>query len=367
MSPFALNLEKTTSETITVELEPALNGFGSTLLVAKDDNEPGIHDWVRRTQRRMTPEELSRHKLVMIGLFYAVMPRQRGLSFPAYLAQLEAQPPSVFRENLLQSYAGIFPHDCEPDQHVEVVRWDEVLSSSSNYVAFLKSRFTEAHVDVDIETRAYQYVMDVAAMKQLIVGHLRWFWRNHLEAEWERVRPMLQESVRAFQQAGLSGMSRREAVSFVTGQDWEDSKWPEGLEKAGRVVMIPNAHIGPYIQRSLVDDSYYIFFGARQPEGDGVRIPELDRAEIVARLSALADDTRLQILQMIVENGEMRAQEIIDATGLSQPSVSRYLTQLTAAGYLQERRSNGAKAYTLNRDRVEKTLKAVSAFLLDRT
>src|SRR5512134_677160 len=111
--PFALNLEKTTPETLSVELEPALNAFGSTLLVAKDDNEPGINDWVRRTQRHMTPEELGRHKLVMIGLFYAVMPRQRGLSFPAYLAHLESQAPSVFRENLLQSYAGIFPRDCD--------------------------------------------------------------------------------------------------------------------------------------------------------------------------------------------------------------------------------------------------------------
>jgi DNA-binding transcriptional ArsR family regulator len=303
----------------------------------------------------------------MIGLFYAVAPRQRWNSFPTYLAHLEEQPPSIFRENLLESYAGIFPEHCTPEQHVEVVQWDEVLSSSSSYVAFLKSRFTEAHIDVEIETRAYQYVMDVAAMKQLIVDHLRWFWKNHLESEWNRVQPMLHESVKAFQRVDLSSMSRFEAVRFVTGQDLEESKWAQGLEKASRVVLIPNAHIGPYIQRSMVDDSIYIFFGARQPEGDGVRIPELDRAEIVARLSALADDTRLQILQMVVDNGEMRSQEIIDATGLSQPSVSRYLTQLTAAGFLHERRSNGSKAYTLNRDRIEKTLKAVSAFLLDRS
>jgi DNA-binding transcriptional ArsR family regulator len=365
--PFALNLEKTRPEALTVELEPALNAFGSTLLVAKDESEPGIHEWVRRTQVAMTPEELGRHKLVMIGLFYAVAPRHRWPSFPAYLAHLEQQQPSVFRENLLESYAGIFPEDCTPEQHVEVVQWDEVLSSPASYVAFLKSRFTEAHIDVEIETRAYQYVLDTAAMKQLIVDHLRWFWKNHLEVEWKRVQPMLEESVRAFQRAGLNDMSRLDAARFITGQDLEESKWGRGLDQAERVVLIPNAHIGPYLQRSVVGDAIYIFFGARQPEGDGVRVPELDRAELVARLSALADDTRLQILQMVIENGEMRSQDIIDSTGLSQPSVSRYLTQLTAAGYLQERRSSGAKLYSLNRDRVEKTLKAVSAFLLDRS
>jgi DNA-binding transcriptional ArsR family regulator len=366
MAPFALNLEKTSGQAMAVQLEPALNPFVSALLVAKDDSDPGIHEWVRRVQAKMTPEEYGRHKLVMIGLHYAVAPRQRFPSFPAYLAHLEQQLPSVFRENLLESYAGISSEACEPEQHVDVVEWDQVLSSASSYVAFLKTRFTADHIDVELETRAYQYVMDTAAMKQLILDHLRWFWKNYLEQEWQRVQPLLLESVKAFQQVDLSGMSRLEAARFITGQDLQENKWSQGLDQAGRLVFIPNAHIGPYLQRSMAGDTVYIFFGARQPEG-GVRVPELDRAEIVARLSALADDTRLHILQMVIENKQMRSQEIIDATGLSQPSVSRYLTQLTAAGYLQERRSSGAKIYTLHRDRVEKTLKAVSAFLLDRS
>jgi DNA-binding IclR family transcriptional regulator len=67
---------------------------------------------------------------------------------------------------------------------------------------------------------------------------------------------------------------------------------------------------------------------------------------------------------MIAENGEMRSQDIIESVGLSQPSVSRYLTQLTVTGFLQERRVNGAKAYALNRDRIEKTLNAIRNFLL---
>ena len=112
------------------------------------------------------------------------------------------------------------------------------------------------------------------------------------------------------------------------------------------------------------DKKLAIIFGARQPENASVRIPELDRADIVARMSAIADDTRLMILQMISESGEMRSQDVIDAIGLSQPSVSRYLKQLTVTGYLQERRVNGAKAYTLNRNRIEKTLKAVHKYLL---
>jgi DNA-binding transcriptional ArsR family regulator len=153
----------------------------------------------------------------------------------------------------------------------------------------------------------------------------------------------------------------------VTGKEIGESKWDGEVEKSNELIFIPNPHIGPYIRATKVGENFYIYFGAHLPEGTETRIPELDRAEIVAKLSALADETRLHILQRIGETGQMRSQEIMEATSLSQPSVSRYLSQLTAAGYLQERRENGAKVYILNTDRLEKTLKAVNAFLLGRS
>jgi ArsR family transcriptional regulator len=178
---------------------------------------------------------------------------------------------------------------------------------------------------------------------------------------------MLEQSARAFNQIDVSDMTRLELVQFVTGKEFTEAKWGDELEKARELIFIPNAHIGPYIRAARVQDNFYIYFGAHLPEGSELHVPELDRAEIVARLSALADDTRLNILQMIAENGQMRSQEIMEAINLSQPSVSRYLTQLTATGYLQERRTNGAKVYILNQERIEKTLKAIHAFLLGRT
>lgn len=366
MSPFALELEKTGSNPMTVALEPTRNAFVSALLLANKVNEPGVHEWVERVRAKMSAEERDRHTLVMIGFFYATAPRRSWEDFSAYIDYLDRRPPSAFREILLKSYAGISRSwNAEKSQDVDV-DWDKVLSTSSSYVAFLKEHFEEEWVDEELEQRAYQYVLDPDAMKELIVGHLRWFWNNHLEAEWRRVRPMLEASVNAFRRVNLGHMSRVEAARFVTGQELSEDKWSEHLETAKGVFFVPNAHIGPYLQRLTARDTLYIFFGARQPEEEQVRIPELDRAEVVARLSALADDTRLHILQMVAERKEMRSQEVIDVTGLSQPSVSRYLTQLSAAGYLHERRENGAKVYSVNFDRIEKTLKATSAFLLNQ-
>ena len=94
-----------------------------------------------------------------------------------------------------------------------------------------------------------------------------------------------------------------------------------------------------------------------------MRSGRLTRTEILVRLSALTDDTRLQILRQIAENGELRSQEIIDGLELSQSAASRHLTQLTAAGYLKERRCDGAKCYSLNVERVSDTLQAVAGYL----
>jgi DNA-binding transcriptional ArsR family regulator len=318
----------------------------------------------------MSSEERFRHKLVTIGFHYAIMPQVPSMTFEAYLADLESTPPSVLRERLLKAYEkACYTEEAQKVKN-QPVDWEDALSSAKNYVDFLRTRFGEEHTDEEVETRAHEYVIDPAALKQLVTGHIRWFWKNYLESEWTRVRPMLEESARAFNQVDYGEMTRMEIIEFVTGKDvstetkWE-SKWGKELLTTKELIFVPNAHIGPYMRADQIQDTFYIYFGAHLPEGSDVRVPELDRAEIVSRISALADDTRLQILRMIAERGEMRSQEIMEEVNLSQPSVSRYLSQLTAAGFLQERRANGAKAYILNRDRIEKTLKAVSAFLLD--
>jgi ArsR family transcriptional regulator len=370
--PFALNLEKTTTNVSLVRIEPALNAFQSMLLISKAEDEPGIHEWAAKTRLQMSSEERFRHKLVTIGFHYSILPQAPGASFENYLSDLEATPPSILRERLLTAYSGICLTGNMAEAQSQPVDWEEVLSSSQNYVEFLRSRFGDELTDEEVETRAHEYVIDPAALKQLVTGHIRWFWKNYLQAEWTRVRPMLEESARAFNQIDYSDMTRTQVIEFITGKDIHseaklESKWGEALQTARELIFIPNAHIGPYIRADQIQDTFHIYFGAHLPEGSEVRVPELDRAEIVSRISALADDTRLQILQLIAENGEMRSQEIMEVVNLSQPSVSRYLSQLTAAGFLQERRANGAKAYILNEDRIEKTLQAVRAFLLSRS
>lgn len=361
--PLPANIEQPIREANLVALYPVRNAIASMMLVAKDEDMPGSGAWVAHMRTTLSNEELFNHRLVIIGFFHAILPENDFPSFSDYLDDLEQSDPVALRDKMLTTYAHICIN-CTEEVKTTKTDWDQVLASPENYVRFLVAHFGPDLVEKELELKAYEYVTDPPAMRKLIVDYLRWFWDEHLAEEWARTEPMLRESVKAFQSADLDSMTRLEMARYITGQDLDEEHWTQILSSAERVVFIPNPHIGPYVTRFHFRDTLGVIFGARLPEDASVRIPELDRAEIVARMSALADDTRLRILQMILEKGEMSSKDIIEAVGLSQPSVSRYLTQLTVTGFLQERRVNGAKAYALNRDRIEKTIKAVHKFLL---
>jgi len=357
--PFNLSLEKSPPTTASVRLDPVRNVIASMVLAAREEDS-GFAHWIHETRDRLTEEERFQHTLVMLGFYHVVAPDNEWASFPEYLDHLANSEP----QNMLNRMLAVYARMGSKTGKTEEVDWDSVLTSAESYVSFLLDRFGTDAVDQAVETHAYEYVIDPPAMKNLVIDHLTRMWNNIFETEWKRVEPMLVESVNAFQGSDLSRMDRFEAARFITGQDLDEERWRPTLEQARQVVFIPNAHIGPYVTHLPDANDLIVLFGARQPDNAATRVPELDRADIVIRLSALADDTRLQILQMIRDNGEMRAQEIIEATGLSQPSVSRYLGQLAATGHLQERRVNGAKSYTLNRERIARMLQAVSVFLL---
>ena len=67
----------------------------------------------------------------------------------------------------------------------------------------------------------------------------------------------------------------------------------------------------------------------------------------------------------ILEKKSVYASDIIKQLNLSQSAASRHLTQLSATGYLIERRCEGAKCYQLNFERVEATLHAIWTYLSD--
>ena len=364
-----------TAPPISVALEPAHNVLNSLLLLVRVDELSGLDTWVTRTAAALTPEQRRINQLVLVGVHFAIVPDRSFGSFPAYVDHLAALDPVILRNRVFNAYAQVTKEDDEcctpPDPTSEQMSIDIVplLEDVDLFLEFLKERFPIEHLDPEIESEAHRYLNDPPAMQALIVSHFRSMWEEFLSPEWDRVVPMLQASVDAFQQISLGDLSKLKAAERVLGRDIgreEDKYLKVALEHTERLIFVPSAHLGPYVGKFRSGDTLWVLFGARIPEGAQIHAPDLSRAEILVRLNALADDTRLRIIKLISEGGELRSQEIMVRLELSQSAASRHLKQLSATGYLNERRCEGAKCYTLNHKRIQDTLRALSAFLLGK-
>jgi len=352
---------------INVSLQPAHNVFYSMLLINKSEHSYGYNSWVQETLEKMTPQERHTHRLVMTGLFYATTPTQTWSSFNAFIDYLEALDPETLVDKLLDAYASLplvgescNTTDGKPAPYDKAV----ILSDAESFLGFLRTRFDEKYIDIELETEAYNFAIDPQSMQELIINHLKYMWEKYLAPEWQRVRPMLEDAVWAFRQIDFQGKSALEIAQMVTDQDLEGTFWEELLNNTDQVTFVPNIHTGPYLGKLVAGERTVIMFGARLPKGAHIYAPDLSRTEILVRLTALADDNRLRILKFIAQNGEQRSQDIMQALELSQSATSRHLKQLSATGYISERRCESAKCYRLNTERVDETLQAISAFLI---
>ncbi len=347
---------------IQVALEPARSAINSLMLLAKGTHLAGISDWVIDTQMAMSQDERKTNDLVMIGLHFVVLPMETWNSFPAYIDHLASVSPEVLRDKMLEVYEQTFRN---PQQVGGWIELQTALRTPEDYIAYLHQHFPPSHVDEEIEREAYHYVVDPPALQRLVVDHLQHMWERYLAREWERMRPTLQSIVRAFRKTDFQEKSFMEVARFITGQELDEQKWGPVFASASRAIFIPHPHVGPYMPKMFVkNQEVIIFFNPRLPNWLSTDTPELTRAEIAIRLSALADDTRLRILRYLAEHGEQRSQGIMDALDLSQSAASRHLTQLSAGGFLNERRCDGAKCYALNPERLNDTLQAIASFLL---
>jgi DNA-binding transcriptional ArsR family regulator len=84
-----------------------------------------------------------------------------------------------------------------------------------------------------------------------------------------------------------------------------------------------------------------------------ITAPPTDLRQMAVFHKALADPTRLRILQRLAE-GPASVSDLIDHVDLSQPLVSWHLRRLKAAGIVETRRSGREVISTLSRDALDR-------------
>lgn len=353
--------------TVDFSLAPVFNILESLHLLSDAKELSGLGEWISATAARMTDDQRRRNNVVfnvMHPLFIvedaAHMQFDRFEDFIRYVERHDADQLRNTLTSQWVTWMDKYPEDWP------VGTAPSIESLLNNVDAFIEFMSIVNHCDDDdveaIWREGHDILQDPARMRSVIVSHLREMYDAYLQPEYERTLPMLHESVMAFQKMDYANLTPLEAIRAVTGRDLSGKTDP-WMDQAEQVLFVPSPHIGPYVAKCYVKQTMYVIFGARLPRGASVTSPDLSRAELLVRLNALADDTRLRILEMLTRHDEMYAQDIIERLGLSQPTVSRHLSQLSATGYLTERRQDVAKVYSLNSDRVMDTLRALTTFL----
>ncbi len=337
-----------------VALEPAISGLDSLMLLNSIPEVSGLGEWVERTAEALPPEIARMNRLVFHGLYFALLPDGRWPDFPAYIADLAARNPAALRDRLLSAIT-----QRGDEQSGE---WGPLLASVDNYLAYLREHFPDTTIDDEIETEVHRLLNHPDEMRHVIIAHLRHMWERYLAPEWQRNEPLLRESVAALQRIPLRGLSAMEAVYAVTGQRLMGER-QKILGSASEIIFVPSAHKGPYLDTFVHGDLMWLIFGARLPESEADNASILHRSDLLVRLSALTDDTRLSMLALLSHHDELCSPDIMAQLHLTQSATSRHLRQLSAAGYVVERRREGAKCYSINRARITETSRALDRFL----
>lgn len=338
--------------TVRVVVDPARTLINSLGLLGMTETRSGLGEWIVQTAAAMTPE-LRRANEIAGQLFDLIEFDDDPMEFPALIDRIAHQ-------DMGEAVRKLVKHIAEKDN----VEADQILHSKEDYVNLISSFFVHKgeECDRDLIATAYDYMIDPEAARSFLVQHLKTMWSKYLEAEWNRIRPVLYETASVFDQLDLSDLTPLEAIQAVTGRDMT-AFWKE--DETEELIFVPSTHTGPYMSQWGLDEKRrtFIIYGARVPEGVQTSSTELSLRDLLVQFTALADDSRLRILSLLTHNRELSSQDFQQMLDLSQSAASRHLRQLVATGYLNERRRDLNKVFSLNPQRIQETAAAMRIHL----
>jgi DNA-binding transcriptional ArsR family regulator len=327
----------------------------------------GLDPWLLEARRRL-PDDIRADLDLLHGfsgrlLYYPEEPAMRfrpldpervDSTFPELL-QYMASLPAV-------EYVAMVEHALERVHADLEMRWRRP-ETEEEWKRVLAPALTTARLDEVLTLLA-----DPAALKRRTIALYQGVWEAVYREERESVAPCLHEAARrgaAFVERGFA-----EAYAALTGQ-----RLPEVLERPSpaitRIAFCPSAHLGGFVSYIAYEPDLIVYFPAaslidrcqaleRSSTADGSDAPPASRAELLEAARALADPTRLRMIDLLLE-GELYAQEIVGRLGVAQSAVSRHLAQLERAGLVSVDARRGSKYYAVNAARLDALSAALAA------
>jgi len=336
-----------------------------------DERHIGINEWVDRVRLSLTDEKLYRVALVMWGvgiegLLNVIENPDAHDNFELFLDELEHVPAETLRDSCLYWMVNSVHWSVFVEApSFSVVSIDDLLADRKQFIAHLHQKIAKDNLQQYFEAIADLYFAP-SQLKQLTISVLQDLWQDHFKAEWARHQHEIAQVVEAFLLVDTSSMAAFDALQVITGRDLRPVFRADILPTFERIICVPSKHNGPYVMWFGNQSTLYIIFTARMPSGAllvGQSEPDLN--VLIQRFKALSDDNRMQVLLAIRDQGELSTQDIIEQFDLNKSAVSRYLGQLFANGFIQERRDTDGKTkyYSINNDMVDSFLQSIAHIL----
>jgi len=352
---------------LRIALEPVCNILNSFALLTEVEHLSSLSSWIVQTAAALTPEQRQTNRLVFRGLRDVLTPLQDEPNFPSYLHNLAEVNPYLTRKMVLEPLRRRFSRLVS----YATPSTNRLLDDVSSYLHCVERVQGESIFDPKLQTQVHALFQDPPEMQRLILSHLDLLWKTtNIAAEWKRVQSSLRWQVEMFTHSLEEEASIGETFRAFTGRAFP-AELAEQLDSVEEIVLVPSWHTGRHVtiwNGAAWDGDEWggkeiarVFF-SEPPNYDVALLnaAPVGRGELRARLDALADETRLRIIELLTQQNEMPAQDIIAALELSQSSVSRHLKQLVSMGYLYERRGEGAnKTYRLSSFYFARTARAV--------
>lgn len=347
---------------IQISTEEVHNILYSLLLIDSIDEVQGLGEGLIEIANQMSLKLKEKNHLVMNGLYYAAIPVKRYYSFPQYLENLKEEDPLEVRDRLLNVYLNL--HYNKLGKRADIT---SILSDENAFITFLFETFGQKKIDETVEREAFSYLSDPPRLRDLIHDHLEEMWRKWFSEEWQTVFPLLNESVQAYLQAGYDNLSPEELIHSL-GCEALECDWEHLMEKVRRartIYLVPSIHLGPYKGKMYHSETeeLWIFSGSLQPGGRAEKSAELSKADLLVHFSALTDGSRMEILKLCSRGQEYSSSQLMEKLGISQSAASRHLKQLSATGFLKERRENSSKFYRIDKKNIKETLGSLVGYL----
>lgn len=318
-NPF--RLATPTAVTVEVALAPVHNILSSMAFLHAPDTAPGADPWLAQTAALLTADERATNRLIFEGLGAALLPVPDLPDFSLYLDSLAATEPAI-----------------------------------------LAGRVNPAAAPADLHAAVIALCADPLALRDQLVTHLHRAWDQWLGPEWRKQARVVRGLAQWLQTQDWPAAPAAETIRAFIGRELP-AQIAAQLDGVAHLVFVLALHVGPWAARFGEPDTLWVFIRGRVEELP-LRQGPVQRPELIASLSALADATDLLILEQLAPRAELSAQEIMTRLDLSQSSASRHLQQLLRAGFLRERRGEGAnKYYRLNPLRLDWTFRALQQLL----